>query len=103
MDEIQRSMEEEKMYSKSSYYDLFRTAANRRRTIIATIIGFYSSWAGNAVISYYLSLVLNTIGIEDVASQTLINALLQVFSWLSAIAAGRFLHCDALPLHMLKG
>lgn len=40
------------------------------------------------MISYYLSLVLDTIGIEDVASQTLINALLQVFSWLCAILAG---------------
>ncbi|KAL4860952.1 hypothetical protein BDV12DRAFT_208647, partial [Aspergillus spectabilis] len=88
MQEIRKSIEEEMVYSKSSYLDLFRTAANRRRTTIAAIIGFYGSWAGNSVISYYLSLVLNTIGIEDVASQTLINALLQVFSWLCAIAAG---------------
>ncbi|KAE8331425.1 general substrate transporter [Aspergillus sergii] len=88
MEEIQKSLEEEAFLSKSSYLDLFRTTANRKRTIIAAIVGFYGSWAGNSVISYYLSLVLNTIGIEDVASQTLINALLQLFSWLCAVFAG---------------
>ncbi|KAL4861583.1 hypothetical protein BDV12DRAFT_207950 [Aspergillus spectabilis] len=89
MDQIQHTLEEEQAIRKtSSFLDLIRTRPNRRRTRIAAVIGFYSSWAGNSVISYYLTLVLNTIGIEDVASQTLINALLQVWSWVCAVCAG---------------
>jgi hypothetical protein len=89
MDQIQHTLEEEQAIRKtSSFLDLIRTRPNRRRTRIAAVIGFYSSWAGNSVISYYLTLVLNTIGIKDVASQTLINALLQVWSRVCAVCAG---------------
>lgn len=76
------------MNSQSSYFDLFRTPANRRRTLIASILGFYTQWSGNGVISYYLTLVLNTIGITSVASQALINGLLQIFNWFAAVLAG---------------
>jgi hypothetical protein len=41
LEEIQKSIEEEKHYSKSSYLDLFRTTASRRRTTIVAIVGFY--------------------------------------------------------------
>jgi hypothetical protein len=89
MDQIQRTLRDEQaIKTTSSFLDLIRTAPNRRRTFIAAIIGFYASWAGNSVISYYLTMVLNTIGIKDVASQTLINALLQVWAWICAISAG---------------
>ncbi|KAL6231970.1 hypothetical protein BDW75DRAFT_243398 [Aspergillus navahoensis] len=89
LDQIQSTLEEEQTINKtSSFWDLIRTRPNRRRTRIAAIVGFYASWAGNSVISYYLTLVLNSIGIEDVASQTLINALLQVWSWGCAGCSG---------------
>jgi Sugar (and other) transporter len=57
--------------SQSSYVDLFKTAANRRRALITGIIGFYGAWTGNAVISYYLSVILDTIGIKDTPHQAL--------------------------------
>ena len=40
-----------------------------------------------AVISYYLTLVLDTVGIHDSQTQTLINGLLQIFNFLIAVFA----------------
>jgi MFS family permease len=45
---------------------------------------------GVAVVSYYLTLVLDTIGITDTDTQTLINGLLQVFNFIAALSAAIF-------------
>lgn len=79
---------EELVVSESSYMDLIRTPANRKRTFIAFVVGFGAQWNGGGVISYYLTLVLNTIGITSVASQALINGLLQIFNWSASVLAG---------------
>lgn len=89
MDEIERAITEEaEVLSTASWLDLFRTPANRKRTFIALILGWFSQWNGIGVVSYYLTLVLNTIGITDVKDQTLINGLLQIFNWLVATFCG---------------
>ncbi|KAH7014174.1 general substrate transporter [Microdochium trichocladiopsis] len=79
---------ETEVLSETSYMDLLRTPANRRRAFIAVIVGFFAQWNGAGVISYYLALVLNTIGITESRDQALINGLLQVFNLLAAIFAG---------------
>jgi hypothetical protein len=89
MAEIQENIHiERSVASQSSYVDLFNTAVNRRRTFIALTVGLFTQWAGNGVVSYYLTLVLNTIGITAVSSQALINGLLQLFNWFAAILGG---------------
>ncbi|TLD22399.1 hypothetical protein PspLS_07748 [Pyricularia sp. CBS 133598] len=89
MNEIERAIAaENESYSANSWLDLFRGAANRKRTLIAIIVGFFSQWNGVGVVSYYLTLVLNTIGITDPKDQTLINGMLQIFNWLMATFAG---------------
>lgn len=42
---------------------------------------------GVAVVSYYLTLVLDTVGIKDSDTQTLINGLLQIFNFIAAGSA----------------
>jgi MFS family permease len=79
---------EAQINSQTSYIDLVRTAANRRRTIIAIIVGVFAQWNGVGVVSYYLTLVLNTVGITAVSQQALINGLLQLFNWFAAVLAG---------------
>ena len=74
--------------SQSSYMDCIRTASNRRRTFIAVTLGFFAQWSGNGVVAYYLTLVLDTIGIKATASQTLINGMLQIFNWTISVVAG---------------
>lgn len=74
--------------SQNSWLELIRTPANRRRTLIAVIVGWFAQWNGANIISYYLFLVLNTIGITKPEDQTLINGLLQISNWLAAIFIG---------------
>lgn len=89
LDEIEHAVTvEAELMSQNSWMELFRTKANRKRTLIAVLTGWFAQWNGIGVISYYLTLVLNTIGITKAKDQTLINGLLQVFNWLSATFAG---------------
>ncbi|KAH8895472.1 general substrate transporter [Thozetella sp. PMI_491] len=89
MDEIERAVTSEaEVLSSTSWLDLIRTPANRKRTLIAVIVGWFSQWNGVGVVSYYLTLVLNTIGITEPKDQTLINGLLQIFNWLMATFCG---------------
>ena len=81
-------MEEAEVISANSWLGLIRTPANRKRTLIAVVLGFFAQWNGVGVVSYYLVLVLNTIGITKVKDQTLINGLLQIFNWLVSTFLG---------------
>jgi len=89
MREIEQVINEEAgAISSNSWLELIRTPANRKRTLIAVILGFFAQWNGVGVVSYYLVLVLNTIGITKVKDQTLINGLLQIFNWLVSTFLG---------------
>jgi MFS family permease len=46
-----------------------------------------NSIQGVAVVSYYLTLVLDTVGVTDPDTQTLINGLLQIFNFIAAGSA----------------
>jgi MFS family permease len=105
MREIEAAIASEaESYSSTSWLDLVRTPANRKRTLIAVIVGWFSQWNGVGVVSYYLTLVLNTIGITQAKDQTLINGLLQIFNWLVATFLGAMM-VDRLgrrPLFLLS-
>lgn len=89
MKQIEENLKaESEALSETSYFDLVRGPANRKRTLIAAIVGFFAQWNGAGVVSYYITLVLNTIGITKTRDQALINGLLQVFNWLAAVLAG---------------
>lgn len=74
--------------SQNSWLELIRTPANRKRTLIAVLVGWFAQWNGVGIISYYLTLVLNTIGITKARDQTLINGILQISNWLAAVFVG---------------
>ncbi|KXJ85476.1 general substrate transporter [Microdochium bolleyi] len=80
MEEIRTAirLENEAMQS-TSYMSFFQTPGNRRRFFIILAVGFFSQWSGNGLISYYLTLILNSIGYRSQETQTLINALLTVW------------------------
>lgn len=87
--EIEQALHEESgETSQSSWFDLIRGPANRKRSLIAVCVGWFSQWNGVAVTSYYLTLVLNTIGITEVKDQALINGLLQIYNWLISTFCG---------------
>jgi sugar porter (SP) family MFS transporter len=51
--------------SKRSWGDLFKTAGMRRRLLITVMLGLFTQWSGNTLISYYLGDLLKMIGFTD--------------------------------------
>jgi hypothetical protein len=81
VDEIQAAITAEKeAESSSSYVDMIKTPGNRHRLLITVTLGIISQWAGNGVVSYYLALVLDTVGITETKDQLLISACLQIWN-----------------------
>ncbi|KAL4878232.1 general substrate transporter [Aspergillus karnatakaensis] len=81
VDEIQAAINAEReAESSSSYSDLVKTPGNRHRLLITVTLGIISQWAGNGVVSYYLALVLDTVGITETKDQLLISACLQIWN-----------------------
>ncbi|KAI0380618.1 hexose transporter [Hypomontagnella monticulosa] len=85
--EIVSTIQREKAVKNVGWGVLFSTPGNRKRTLIAVCVGAFAQWNGIGVVSYYLTLVLNTIGITDTFTQTLINGLLQIFNFGAALSA----------------
>jgi MFS family permease len=73
MAEIDHILEYEKFQRSTSWTEWFRTPANRRRFFIVLSLGFMIQLCGNAIISYYLHLVLNSVGIKGTQTQLYIN------------------------------
>ncbi|OCF61442.1 hypothetical protein L486_01090 [Kwoniella mangroviensis CBS 10435] len=79
--EIREALRLEKAANKSStYLSLFRGSGNLKRMRVIIAIAFFSQWSGNGIVSYYLNLALNGIGIRSAGQQTLINGILQVWN-----------------------
>ncbi|KAH7120354.1 general substrate transporter [Dactylonectria estremocensis] len=76
--------------SSNGWMELVRTKGNRKRCglIIATAI--FSQCSGNGLVSYYLSSILNTIGITDSITQSYINGGLTIWCWLVSLFAAFF-------------
>jgi len=51
--------------SKRSWTDLTKTSGMRRRLLITTMLGLFTQWSGNTLISYYLGDLLKLIGYVD--------------------------------------
>lgn len=91
MQEIISTIRAEQEANKNgSYLEMVQTPGNRRRLMISISLGIFSQWAGNGVISYYLSLILNSVGVTKVRDQTLISACLQMWD-LAFAALGAYL------------
>lgn len=87
MSEIIESIHKEKEAENTSWKALVSKPGNRKRTLIAVIVGWFAQWNGVAVVSYYLPLVLDSVGITSSFDQTLINGALQIFNFVAALGA----------------
>lgn len=85
--EIVQTIQNEKSAETTGWASLVSTPGNRKRTFIAFSCGLMAQWNGIGVVSYYLTLVLDTVGITDTFDQTLINGLLQIFNFAAALSA----------------
>ena len=71
--QIESTIKIELENSKMSWADMFRTTAMRKRVLIGSLLGLFTQWSGNTLISYYLSTILDQIGYTDANFQGKLN------------------------------
>ncbi|KAI3338112.1 guanine deaminase [Ustulina deusta] len=85
--QLQATISLELEHSKKSMMDLVRTSGNRRRLLISTMLGLFTQWSGNTLISYYLGDILEAIGQTDSAFKQKINVAIAAWSLVSGTIA----------------
>ncbi|KAK6457471.1 general substrate transporter [Scheffersomyces xylosifermentans] len=80
INEIQAALEQEKIYSNAKYSDFFTIGSFRKRLFLVVWTSVIMQLSGNGLVSYYLSKVLNSIGITSVKQQLEINGCLMIFN-----------------------
>ncbi|EGN99259.1 hypothetical protein SERLA73DRAFT_55023 [Serpula lacrymans var. lacrymans S7.3] len=87
MAQIRHALKLEKEINKgTSYWTLFATPGNRRRMVTIIGIAMFSQWSGNGLVSYYINIVLDGVGITSTRTKEAINGGLQVFNLISALS-----------------
>ncbi|KKA30546.1 hypothetical protein TD95_003631 [Thielaviopsis punctulata] len=71
--EIRAAIDLDRQANRTGWLDLVRTRGNRRRIGTITAIGLFSQWSGNGLISYYLTYVMDSVGITKASTQLGIN------------------------------
>ncbi|KAL2833968.1 general substrate transporter [Aspergillus pseudoustus] len=84
--EMKRVIEAD-MANKTPWKALVATPGNRRRLLLMIMLGLFSQWSGNGLVSYYLVRVLETVGIASRKNQSVINGSLMIWNWISAIGS----------------
>ncbi|OAG37128.1 hypothetical protein AYO21_08663 [Fonsecaea monophora] len=88
--EIQETIRLEKENTNDqSWLSLLKTPGNRKRVAVGIMTGAWCQLNGTLVVDYYLTLMLDSVGITSATSQTLINACLQCLRWFTAIAGAQ--------------
>lgn len=80
MSEIEEAIAFERENERTSWLELIATPGNRRRMMFATSVGFFTQWSGNGLTSYYLSKILNQVGVTSTSKQLQINGGKEVLS-----------------------
>ncbi|KAF8071939.1 hypothetical protein FPV67DRAFT_908434 [Lyophyllum atratum] len=78
---------EEEINQSTSYKSLFTTPGNRKRMRLIIAIAIFSQWSGNGLVSYYINLILEGVGITKTETKAIINGGLQIFNYFVAIVA----------------
>lgn len=91
MVQIQEALRAEAASEQTKIRQVLKFPATRRRMFIAAALGIAAQWSGNAVVSYYLTLVLDGVGITNPTHQSLINGGLQIFNLFATISCGAML------------
>ncbi|KAG1855317.1 general substrate transporter [Suillus subalutaceus] len=76
---------EREFVSGKSYLRCFSTPGNRQRMFTVIWIAVFSQWSGNGLVSYYISTVLDGVGINQTKTKAAINGGLQIFNLASAL------------------
>lgn len=84
MAEVVATLEMEKEQKQSRWQAYFSSPGMRHRFFLNAWIPMMLQWSGNGLTSYYLTRVLNSIGVTDSKTQLVINGCLSIWSLLTA-------------------
>lgn len=73
--------------AKRSWTDLIATKGMRRRLLISCMLGLFTQWSGNTLISYYLGDLLSMIGKTDSVFKQKINVSIACWNLVTGAAA----------------
>lgn len=90
MREIVEQIEFDKRNAGTSYMEFLKTPGNRHRLFLTLMVPTMMQLSGNGLVSYYLHLVLNSIGMTSSVQQLRINGGLMIFNWGTALASASF-------------
>lgn len=88
MTEIRQGLEMDK--NVSGWKDLIKTKGNRRRMFVLCFIAVSGQFAGNALVSYYLTPILKLVGITEPHQVAGINGGLAIFSTVNTAISAQF-------------
>ncbi|KAF4980216.1 hypothetical protein FZEAL_3727 [Fusarium zealandicum] len=63
------------------------TPANRKRLAILISPAVFGQWSGNGLVSYYLTKILSSIGIQTQREQTMLNGIISTVNYATALLA----------------
>lgn len=92
--QIRHALALERRARQTSWLTFVRTRGNRHRLTIVVLTAVFSQWVGNGPISYYLVLILESVGVTSPPAQTAFNGGLQVWNWIAAVSGA--LLCERL-------
>ncbi|OBT94193.1 hypothetical protein VE01_06954 [Pseudogymnoascus verrucosus] len=90
MKEITLQIEESKNISGTGYLEFWRTKGNRHRLFLICIVPVMMQLSGNGLVSYYLHLILDSIGYTSAPAQLRINGGLMVYNFGISIILASF-------------
>ncbi|CRK40748.1 hypothetical protein BN1708_008331 [Verticillium longisporum] len=89
-EEIRAAIDHEKRSGTTTWPSMVRTKGNRYRMFLVVCMGFMSQWSGNGLVAYYLSRVMDTVGITDKNTQALVNGLINIWNFGLALTTAFF-------------
>ncbi|KAF7789433.1 hypothetical protein EIP86_000377 [Pleurotus ostreatoroseus] len=82
--EIEQTLELEKENAKSGWRELVGTAGMRKRILICSFLGLATQWSGNGLTSYFLSKILDNVGIHSNLEKSQINLAMTCWGFINA-------------------
>ncbi|CAH0020325.1 unnamed protein product [Clonostachys rhizophaga] len=82
-----RAVIEAEVANKTTWKTMIATPGNRRRVMVLVMLGIFSQWSGNGLVSYYIARILETVGITDASDKNIINGCLNIWNWITAVAS----------------
>ncbi|CAM1501292.1 Fc.00g104540.m01.CDS01 [Cosmosporella sp. VM-42] len=88
LNEMKIAIAHDKASQEVSWASFFRTKSNRHRLFVVVWLAVTQQLCGNGLVSYYLNLILDSIGITSPREQLVINGSLMVYNLGTAIISG---------------